>query len=79
MAYTIISWRATIVMWSIVDTETTGLNDDDYVVSLGTLIADVNPDKGAIECVDSMYSLIRSPDPSMAEKRGISTAFHPKK
>jgi DNA polymerase III epsilon subunit-like protein len=66
-----------MVLWSVIDTETTGLYDEDYAVSLGTLIADINPERRMIECVDSMYSLIRIPDPSMTEKtrhiHGISS------
>jgi DNA polymerase III epsilon subunit-like protein len=57
-----------MVLWSVIDTETTGLYDEDNAVSLGTLITDINPDRRTIECIDSMYSLIRIPDPSMAEK-----------
>lgn len=57
-----------MVLWSVIDTETTGLYDKDYAISIGTLIADINPERCTIECVDSMYSLIRIPDPAMTEK-----------
>ncbi len=43
-----------MVLWSVIDTETTGLYDEDYAVSLGTLIADINPERRMIECVDSI-------------------------
>lgn len=65
-----------MVLWSIIDTETTGLYDEDYAISLGTLVADIDSNNGIIECIDSMYSLIRIPDPSMAEKTRFIHGIH---
>ena len=66
-----------MVLWSVIDTETTGLYDEDYAISLGTLIADVDADRGTIECIDSMYSLIRIPNPSMTEKTRFIHGIYP--
>ncbi len=57
-----------MVIWSVIDTETTGIVTEDYAISLGTLIADIDHEEGTIECIDGMYSLICIPDPSMAER-----------
>lgn len=62
------NWRVSMVLWSVIDTETTGLFDEDYAISFGTLIADVDTYKNTIECIDSMYSLIRIPNPLMTNK-----------
>jgi DNA polymerase III epsilon subunit-like protein len=58
-----------MVLWSVIDFETTGKNKirKDYAVSLGTLIADINDEKGTIKCIDSFYSLINIPNPLMTE------------
>jgi hypothetical protein len=60
-----------MVLWSVIDFETTGKNKirKDYAVSLGTLIADINDEKGTIKCIDSFYSLINIPNPLMTEPR----------
>lgn len=60
----------------VIDTETTGLGKfdrrkpvyDDYPISLGAVIADVNSSLRTVTCVDGMYSLIRIPDPSRAQR-----------
>lgn len=57
-----------MVLWSVIDTETTGIVAGDYAISLGTLVADIDLEEGTIECIDSMYSLICIPEPSMAER-----------
>lgn len=66
-----------MAIWSVVDTETTGISSNHYAISIGTLIADIDQKQNSIECIDSMYSLIQIPDPSMAELtkwiHGIST------
>jgi DNA polymerase-3 subunit epsilon len=56
------------VLWGVVDTETTGLTAADHAISLGVLIAEVDHSGGTITCLDSIYTLIRIPDPSMAEQ-----------
>lgn len=64
-----------MVLLCVIDTETTGLGifnkgsprHDDYPVSVGAVVADVDIDHREITCLDSMYSLVRIPDPSRAE------------
>jgi hypothetical protein len=61
-----------MVIFGVVDTETTGLGkfdrrsprDDDFALSIGLVIADADLDAMYLKCLDSMYSLIRIPDPS---------------
>jgi DNA polymerase III epsilon subunit-like protein len=57
-----------MVFWSVIDTETTGIVEDDYAISLGTLVVDIDHEEGIIECIDSMYSLICIPDPLITKK-----------
>lgn len=60
----------------IVDLETTGLGKfdranparDDYPISIGIVIADIDEEAKTIHCVDSYYSLIRIPNPFRAEE-----------
>jgi DNA polymerase-3 subunit epsilon len=61
---------------SVVDTETTGLGkfdkrglqEQDYPISIGIVVADVDECSKTIKCLDGMYSLIRIPNPSLAER-----------
>jgi hypothetical protein len=64
-----------MVIMGVIDTETTGLGifnrecpcHDDYAISIGIVIADVDIDTKHIKCLETMYSLIRVPDPMRAE------------
>src|SRR5271157_2354600 len=68
-----------MVLRSIIDFETTGLNKwhSDYAISMGTLIVDFDNDDSTIKYIDSLYSLIHIPNPAMAKDthhiHGIST------
>jgi DNA polymerase III epsilon subunit-like protein len=61
---------------SVIDTETTGLGkfdkrglrEQDYPISIGIVVADVDESSKTIKCLDGMYSLIKIPNPSLAER-----------
>jgi hypothetical protein len=61
---------------SVVDTETTGLGkfdkrglrEQDYPISIGIVVADIDEGSKTIKCLDGIYSLIRIPNPSLAER-----------
>ena len=60
-----------MVIFGVIDTETTGLGrfdrhapcHDDFAISVGLVIADADLDAEQIKCLDCLYSLIRIPDP----------------
>lgn len=58
-----------MVLRGIIDFETTGLNKGrrDFAISIGTLITDFDTNDGTIECIDSLYSLIHIPNPTMVK------------
>jgi DNA polymerase III epsilon subunit-like protein len=64
-----------MVIFGVLDTETTGLGKfdrraprhDDFAISVGLVVADADIDAEQIKCLDCMYSLIRIPDPDRSK------------